>query len=222
MRTAIYTRVSTDFDKDDPRHQDCENQTAELEHFAASQGWKIVERYQDRISGTKGRDKRREFDRMLKDAAKRRFDILLVWAADRLSRQGPYETLDVVKRLSAYGVRFRSLQQPFLDTTNGFGEVLLALFGWMASEERRLISERTKAGLKRAVSKGRKLGRKPVSIDMDLLHAMRIQGSSLRKIAQAMGVSLATVHSLRSKKVSGTLQLSLASSNTEPASLAVS
>src|SRR6266566_492000 len=154
MRVAIYARVSTT-----DKGQDTENQLAELRRFAASQGWEIVEPvYEDHVTGTKGRDKRPAFDRMLNDAAKRRFDILLVWSADRLSRQGPYETLDVVKKLSAYGVRFRSLQQPFLDTANGFGEVLLALFGWLASEERRLISERTKSGLSRARSQGKGVG----------------------------------------------------------------
>ena len=156
----IYARVSTT-----DKGQDVQNQLLELSRFAASQGWDIIEPvYQDHASGSKGRNKRPLFDRMLTDAAKRRFDILLVWSADRLSRQGPYETLDVVKRLSTYGVRFRSLQQPFLDTTNGFGEVLLALFGWLASEERRLISERTKAGLKRATSQGKVLGRRPVKL----------------------------------------------------------
>ena len=132
IRTAIYTRVSTDFAETDPQPQDCQNQIDELERLAGSQGWEITARYQDRVSGAKGRDKRPDFDRMLNDASKRRFDILLVWSADRLSRQGPYETLDVVKRLSAYGVRFGSLQQPFLDTTNGFGEVLPYSAGWPA------------------------------------------------------------------------------------------
>lgn len=210
MRVALYGRVST-VDKG----QDTENQLAELRRFAASQSWEIVEPvYQDYVSGKKGRDKRPAFDRMLNDAAKRRFDILLVWSADRLSRQGPYETLDVVKKLSAYGVRFRSLQQPFLDTTNGFGEVLLALFGWLASEERRLISERTKAGLKRAVTQGKMLGRQPVSVDMARVTAMRGQGSSMRRIAQATGVSVGTIHRL--------LACSTNVSESEPATAAVS
>jgi putative DNA-invertase from lambdoid prophage Rac len=128
----------------------------------------------------------------------------LVWSADRLSRQGPYETLEVVKRLSTYGVRFRSLQQPFLDTTNGFGEVLLALFGWLASEERRLISERTKAGLKRAVAQGKALGRRPVDVNLPAIARLRAQGLSMREIAETNGVSVGTIHRLlaRSKKVS--------------------
>jgi DNA invertase Pin-like site-specific DNA recombinase len=137
---------------------------------------------------------------MLNDAAKRRFDILLVWSPDRLSRQGPYETLDVVKRLSAYGVRFRSLQQPFLDTCNGFGEVLLALFGWLASEERRLISERTKCGMARARAKGHIPGRKRSAVDMAQVHSLRSQGASLREVARVVGVSLGTIHALCSTK----------------------
>ncbi len=140
---------------------------------------------------------------MLTDASKRRFDILLVWSADRLSRQGPYETLDVVKRLNGYGVRFRSLQQPFLDTTNGFGEVLLALFGWLAAEERRLISERTKCGLARAVRQGKTLGRRHV--DIARVQSLRTAGASMRTIAHELGVSLGTIHALCSTKVSETL-----------------
>jgi DNA invertase Pin-like site-specific DNA recombinase len=187
MRAAIYARVSTT-----DRGQDTSNQLAELQRFASCQGWEIVEVYEDQVSGAKGRDKRPAFDRMLNDASKRRFDILLVWSADRLSRQGPYETLDVVRKLSAYGVRFRSLQQPFLDTTNGFGEVLLALFGWLASEERRLISERTKAGLKRAVAQGKTLGRRPVAVDMGRIAVMRANAASMRDFAEATGVGLGT------------------------------
>jgi DNA invertase Pin-like site-specific DNA recombinase len=225
MRGAIYTRVSTDFGEDDPRHQDCQNQVDELEQFAASQGWEITRRYEDRVSGAKGRDKRPDFSRMLDDAARRRFDILLVWSADRLSRQGPYETLRAVKQLSSYGVRFRSLQQPFLDTTNPlFGEFLLAMYGWMASEERRLISERTRAGLDRARRKGKKLGRPTVTqvrkrggvmlapVDVGVLHALRSQGASLRQIAKSTGASLASVHALCSKNGSKTHQLSLVDS----------
>jgi DNA invertase Pin-like site-specific DNA recombinase len=213
VRVAIYARVSTDLDTDNPRRQDTENQMTELRSFAASQGWEVVAVYEDRVSGGKGRDKRPGFDRMLNDAAKRRFDILLVWSADRLSRQGPYETLDVVKRLSSYGVRFRSLQQPFLDTTNGFGEVLLALFGWLASEERRLISERTKAGLKRARAAGRLPGRKPVDVDSVLVQTMRTQGASIRAIAKATGASVGTIHNLLcSTKVTETQAVSDATS----------
>ena len=213
MRVAIYARVSTDLAADDPRRQDTANQADELKRFAASQAWDMVGIYEDHVSGAKGRDKRPAIDRMLNDAAKRRFDILLVWSADRLSRQGPYETLDLVKKLSAYGVRFRSLQQLFLDTTNGFGEVLLALFGWLASEERRLISERTKAGLKRARAAGRIPGRKRVDVDFVLVQAMRTRGASIRDIAKATGASIGTIHSiLCSTKVIETQPASAAAS----------
>jgi DNA invertase Pin-like site-specific DNA recombinase len=206
---ALYTRVSTDFDDDDPRRQDTANQEVELRRFAESQAWNIVRVYSDKVSGAKGRDKRPEFDAMLNDAAKRRFDVLLVWSADRLSRQGPYQTLDVVKRLSGYGVRFRSLQEPFLDTCNGFGEVLLALFGWLASEERRLISERTKSGMARARAKGRIPGRRPCTVDLMRARTMRAEGASIRRIAEALGVSVGTAHRLLcSTKVSKTRTVS--------------
>ena len=93
MRVGIYARVRTDLETGDTRRQDTENQMMELRRFAASQGWDTVAVYEDRVSGTKGRDKRPDFDRMLNDAAKHRFDILLVWSADRLSgkaHMGPW------------------------------------------------------------------------------------------------------------------------------------
>jgi hypothetical protein len=168
---VLYTRVSTDFADNDPRRQDTANQELELRRFAESQGWEIVCVYSDRGSGSKGRDKRPQFDAMLNDAAKRRFDVLLVWSVDRLSRQGPYETLDVVKRLSGCGGRFRSLQQLFLDTTNGFGEVLLALFGWPASEGQVDLGGH-QGGTEAGGFEGQGLGRKPVDIDLGWVRSL--------------------------------------------------
>jgi DNA invertase Pin-like site-specific DNA recombinase len=224
MRVALYTRVSTDVDPDAPglsaerrdearkRKQDVENQERELRAFATSQGWTVVMVYTDRVSGAKGRDKRPGFDRMLTDAAKRQFDVVLVWAADRLTRQGPYAMLDAVRNLNATGVKFHSFQQPFLSTATGFGEVLLALFAWLAQEERALISARTKAGLARVKASGTKLGRKPIAVDMDVVRSMRDSGASIRAIAKATNVSIGHIHSLCSTKVSKSVPVSAAGS----------
>lgn len=182
-RTALYLRVSKDNGS-----QDTANQEAQLRQFAESQGWQITAVYRDEVSGAKGKECRAQFSQMLTDASQRRFDVLLVWAVDRLSRQGPYACLDVVKTLTAYGVRFRSYQQAFLDTTNGFGEVLLALFGWLASEERKLISERTRAGLAQARRSGKLLGRRRTPVDAAKVRELRSQGLSWSKIEAALGV----------------------------------
>jgi DNA invertase Pin-like site-specific DNA recombinase len=209
MRAAIYARVSSSEASD---RQDAENQIEQLKQFARSQGWELIDPlYVDHVSGAKGKDKRPQLRRLLHEASQRRFDILLVWSTDRLTREGPHAALDYVKTLSQYGVCFRSFQQPFLDTCGTFGEVLLALFGWLASEERRLISQRTKAALARLKQQGVKLGRKPVAVNLDMIQGLRARGESLRTIAHAAGASVGTIHSiLRSTKGDKSRQVSTA------------
>jgi DNA invertase Pin-like site-specific DNA recombinase len=110
MRAAIYARVSTA----DGR-QDTENQLAELRRFASTQGWEIAAEYIDHESG--GRADRGEFRRMFSDAAQRRFDLVLVWALDRLTREGVAETFNHIKRLSSHGVQFVSFTEEHFRTT---------------------------------------------------------------------------------------------------------
>src|ERR1700722_10608548 len=112
-RVAVYGRVSTT----DGR-QDVENQLDELRRFAATQGWEIVTEYVDHESG--GHSGRPEVQRMLGDAAERRFDVLLFWALDRLTREGALETLQYLTQLSGYGVAFRSFWEPYLDSCGAF------------------------------------------------------------------------------------------------------
>ena len=194
MRCAVYARVSS---SEQSAKQDAANQIEELRREVSRLRWNLIEPlYVDHVSGTKGRDKRPELDRLFTDATRRKFDVVLVWSTDRLTREGPYAALGYVKRLSEYGVCFKSYQQPFLDTCGSFGEVLLAIFGWMAEEERKLISQRTKTALARQKARGVKLGRRPVSIDSALVETMRARGESLRAIAKAAGASVGTIHSL--------------------------
>ena len=97
---------------------------------------------------------------MLEDAGRREFDLLLVWALDRLSREGISNTLGYLERLKKNGVALKSLQESWLDTRDdGLGQLLLAIFSWVAQQERRRIVERTKAGLERAKKAGKQLGR---------------------------------------------------------------
>src|SRR5580700_7209014 len=97
MTIAIYARVST---KD--KGQDTENQLAQLREFAAKQGWTVFREYVDRESGAKS--DRLEFRQMFEDAGRRRFDMLLFWSLDRLSREGVLETLQHLNRLTTCGV----------------------------------------------------------------------------------------------------------------------
>jgi len=95
----------------------------------------------------------------LEDARKRRFDFVLVWALDRLSREGPLVILTLVNRLKICGVKVISYQESWTEAPGELGELLYALSGWVARMESQRRSERTKAGLARVKAQGRKLGR---------------------------------------------------------------
>src|SRR5467141_2025449 len=101
MKIALYARVST---KD--KGQETENQLVQLREFAAKQGWQIMREYVDRETGSKS--DRQEFQTMFSDASKRKFELLLFWSLDRLSREGVLETLQHLNRLTSYGVGFKS------------------------------------------------------------------------------------------------------------------
>jgi DNA invertase Pin-like site-specific DNA recombinase len=151
-RVAIYARVSTD-------KQDADNQLAQLRAFAEQQGWSIVEEFIDTVSGS-GKKARPRFDACLLAASQRRFDVLLFWALDRLSREGVVKTVGYLEQLTAWGVGWRSYTQPFLDTGNEMtNSIVLAVLAAIAKQERVTISERTKAGLARVRRRGVKLGR---------------------------------------------------------------
>ena len=159
MRVAIYARVSTD-----DRGQDPENQLAQLRAWCAATDHVIVAEYVDHVSGGKGADKRSQFAAMLDAAHKRQFDLLLVWALDRLSREGMVPTILHLQRLAAAGVAFHSYTEPLLSTDNEVvRDIVLAVMASLAKMERQKISERTKAGLERAKARGKRLGRAPFS-----------------------------------------------------------
>jgi DNA invertase Pin-like site-specific DNA recombinase len=159
MRVAIYARVSTD-----DRGQEPENQLAQLRAWCAAAGHLIVAEFVDHVSGAKGADKRPQFAAMLDAAHRRQFDILLVWALDRLSREGMVPTILHLQRLVAAGVTFHSHTEPLLSTDNELvRDIVLAVMASLAKMERQKIGERTKAGLERARSRGKRLGRAPFS-----------------------------------------------------------
>ncbi|MFC1667655.1 recombinase family protein [Candidatus Omnitrophota bacterium] len=161
-KIAIYARVS----KND-ESQDIKNQLNPLRDYAKALGGEIVEEYVDLASGGSG--DRENFLRMLSDAEKRKFDLLLVWALDRLSREGISNTLGYLERLRRNGAALKSLQESWLDTRDeGLGQLLLAIFSWVAQQERRRIAERTKAGLERAKRQGKKLGRPEGAKDSEI------------------------------------------------------
>jgi DNA invertase Pin-like site-specific DNA recombinase len=187
-RCAIYARVSTKAEKG---LQSPEVQLHPLRKFAATQQWKIVEEFVDHESGAKA--DRPEFKRMMESAAKRQFDVLLFWSLDRFSREGIVPVLTNLKRLSGYGVKYRSLQESYLDTTNEWGDIIIAFTAKLAEMERKRIQERVKAGLQNARKNGTTLGRPRKVVDRARVWALKDGGESIRGIAATLKLSHGTV-----------------------------
>jgi len=158
IKVAIYARVSKDEVASDGSLQDPGNQLLPMRKYCEAMEWEISKEFVDRASG--GSANRPEFQAMLAEVRQRHFDVVLVWALDRFSREGMTSTLSYIKQLRTYKTGLKSLQESWLDTTQeGVADLLLAIFAWVAAEERKKISERTKAGLAKLKAKGWKLGR---------------------------------------------------------------
>src|ERR1700719_586240 len=169
MRCGVYIRVSTG-------KQETENQFNQLKEFARLQGWVVVAVYADQLTG-KNSD-REQFQRMFHDASQRKFDVLLFWSLDRLSREGALETLQHLNRLTGYGVQWRSLTEQYLDSTGMFRDAVISILAVIAKQERVRLSERTKAGLERARKQGKVLGRPKATVDAREIRAMRARNLS--------------------------------------------
>jgi DNA invertase Pin-like site-specific DNA recombinase len=190
-RAAIYVRVSTD-------HQTVENQIRELRQIAERRGWEVVDIYSDAgISGAKDRKQRPGLDRMLNDAGRRKFDIVMAWAIDRVGRS-LIDLLGTIQHLEACGVDLY-LDQQNIDTSTPMGKLVFQVTGAFAEFERSLIKQRVRAGLRRAVAKGKRLGRPPIADDVRerILEALK-GGMSVRKAAAKFGVNKSTAQRIGS------------------------
>lgn len=162
MKVALYARVSMEeMDKDSRRYQDPENQLMPLRDWAKLQGWEIVKEYVDRGSGAD--PARKELRHMIQDAMMLRFNTILVWRLDRFSREPMSVVVSRIQELRRRGVAMKSLQESWFDTSvdNPMSELILAVMSWAAAEERRKISERTKAGIARRRAIGQWKGGRP-------------------------------------------------------------
>jgi len=160
MKIALYARVSKDEASSDGKLQDPENQLIPMRKFCEAMGWEVrpEHTYIDRASG--GSANRPEFQKMLSEVRQRHIDVILVWALDRFSREGMTNTLKYIQDLKNYRCGLKSLQESWLDTSQeGVAELLIAIFAWVAKEEKRKISERTKAALAKLKKQGVQLGR---------------------------------------------------------------
>jgi DNA invertase Pin-like site-specific DNA recombinase len=192
-RVVLYLRVST-------MDQTTANQERELREIAARMGCEIVKVYKDHgISGAKGRDKRPAFDALCRDAAQRKFDLVMAWSVDRLGRS-LQDLVSFLSELHALKVDL-FLHQQGLDTTTPAGKAMYQMMGVFAEFERAMIQERVRAGLRRAKEEGKQLGRPRLAPDLekrilDALKARKDTGDSVRKIAARFGVAASTVQTI--------------------------
>jgi DNA invertase Pin-like site-specific DNA recombinase len=185
MRVAIYARVSTANNGQDPTMQ-----TRELREYAERRGWKVTGEYVDvGISGTK--EKRPELDCLMGDAHRRRFDAVVVWKFDRFARSVSH-LLRALETFRAQGIEFVSFSEQ-LDTSTPAGKMVFTVLGAVAELERGLIVERVKAGLRNAKAKGKRLGRPKVSVDTVQIAKLRGAGQSWSEIAKRTGWTKGTV-----------------------------
>ena len=185
-KAAIYVRVSTD-------KQTVENQVRELRQIAERRGWQVAQEYRDAgISGAKGRDGRPGLDQMLNDAKRRKFDVVMAWAIDRLGRS-LVDLLGTIQVLEACGVDLY-LDQQSIDTTTPAGKLMFHVTGAFAEFERSMIRQRVHAGLKRAVQQGKQLGRPRISEALEKRIQTQLRaGKGILKVAREIGVGTGTV-----------------------------
>ena len=179
---AIYARVSTD-------RQQVQNQLAEVQQLAVARGYEPVV-YEEVESAAKARP---VLDRMLADVRAGRVHAVAVWALDRLHRSMT-GAINTVLELDRLGVPVLSVREGWLDTSGPVRPLLVAIFGWVAEQERTRLIERTRAGLERARREGKRLGRPKASPLKVAAAVERVRGgASIREAAKAAGVNRETV-----------------------------
>lgn len=194
-RAAIYLRVSSD-------EQTYENQRPDVERVVSTRGYELIRTYKERASAAKARP---SFARMMTDAHRGAFDVLVVWALDRFGRT-MIGNMQAVLELDRCGVKVVSVREPWLDTEGAVRPLLIAIFSWVAQQEQEQIVARTVAGMERARKKGIRIGRPEVPIDLKLARALQAQGKSVRDISQQIRVPKSTVHRALSRPKRGVLR----------------
>ena len=181
-RAALYMRVST-------IDQHPETQLHDLRGLAAQRGFEIVGEYTDKISGAKA--KRPGLDQLLADARRGKFEVVIVWAFDRMARSVRH-FLEVLDELTHLEIEFVSFREN-IDTGGPLGRALIVIIGAIAELERNLIIERVRAGMRRAKLEGRRIGRRPLEVDRTAILRDRQSGMSLSDVARAHRISKASV-----------------------------
>lgn len=188
MKAVAYTRVSTLLGQD-PKHQ-----LVPIQTLCSGRGFELIGEYTDFISGTN--ERRKELDRLIRDAKLGKFKIVVIYALDRLARDTRF-LLNLLHELDSYGVSVISIRES-IDLTTPIGRALTQILGSMAELERNLISERIKTALAvkklNAAKTGWRTGRKPIErAIVEKVIKLREQGQSIRGIAQILGIGKTTV-----------------------------
>ncbi|MEI9982621.1 MAG: recombinase family protein [Aliidongia sp.] len=191
-RVAFYLRVST-------TGQDVENQRLALQQVAVASGWVVAAEFCDEgISGAKGRDRRPAFDRMLKDATRRKFDMIAAWSVDRLGRS-LQDLVGFLGDIKGAGIDLY-LHQQAVDTSTPAGRALFQMMGVFAEFERAMIVERVNAGLDRARARGKTLGRPRTGKETEI-RASLAAGNGILKTAKLCGVGSSAVQRIKAEMV---------------------
>ena len=186
MKIGIYARISKDT-------SDNQNQLIILRDYCKNMNYEIVDEYHDVISG--GSTNRPEFKRMMNDASKRKFDMLLFFALDRLTREGTRKTIQYLQMLEDYGVTYKSYSEQYIDSSGIFKDVIIALLSTLAKQEKIRISERVQAGLSKARQQGRIGGRPTLAMNkVNKIKELKDKGMSIVSISKELRVSRGTVY----------------------------
>ena len=189
-KVGIYTRVST-------LDQTIDNQLLELRDHCSKMGWEMVKEYADEgLSGTLSREKRPALNSLIKDAYRKRFDSVVCWDISRIGRSMK-ELILFLSDMKDRGIGICSVRQGF-DTSTSMGEIMFQFVGILSSWEREMIRERTLAGLERAKSQGKTLGRRKVTNETMTakIVELRTAKKTIRQIASEVGVSRGTVNNV--------------------------
>ncbi|EFK96116.1 Resolvase-like protein [sediment metagenome] len=186
MKIGIYARVSKDT-------SDNTNQLLILREYCQKMNYEIFAEYVDVISG--GSPNRPEFNRMMQDASKRRFDMLLFFALDRFTREGTRKTIQYLQLLDDYGVAYKSYTEQYIDSSGIFKDVIISLLSTLAFQEKVRISERVRAGLAKSRQQGRIGGRPTLdNSKIDKIRKMKSAGNSIMAISKELKISRGSVY----------------------------
>src|ERR1039458_4652117 len=183
MRITIYARVST-------KDQSCQLQVRDLRAYCTARGFDLVREYVD-VGQSGAKDSRPELNKLMDDARKRQFDVIVVWRFDRFARSTKH-LLSALEEFRSLGIQFISYQEN-IDTSSALGQALFTIVSAVAQLERDLIRERVTAGIRNARANGKVFGRPKVKANLEEILQLRAQGQSLRQIAATLGVGYGTV-----------------------------